>query len=459
VEDAAPPSAEARLGTTLRGKWRLDSILGKGGMGVVYAATHRNGKRVAIKMLLPELSENSAAIKRFLREAYVANRIGHPGAVSVLDDDTTEDGAAFLVMDLLEGKTGLEWLRSQERPMGEREALRIADELLDVLAAAHEKGIIHRDIKPENIFLTKAGPTKVLDFGLARDLIPPSGSSRVSSSSLTMGTPAFMPPEQARGESSQVDARSDLWSLGATLFTLLTGQWVHEAARKEGLLVAAMSKPAPPIQSVLPGLSHEVAVVIDKALSFDKKERWPSARTMQIAVRNAASVVQARRRRSGSHAEPSGPSVPPATSPPSRPSSSPSPAWLARLPRGTSALLGLFSIALVAALLVAFLPRTSPADPPPATPGAPGQPETMILRIAAHPPEAEVFLDEARLPQNPYVGIHPLDRSQHSLRIMARGFAPVAKVFSFDHDLTFDVELAPVPAPSASDDPRRPPHP
>src|SRR5947208_3170755 len=152
--------AKRRLGTVLNGKWRLDAVLGIGGMATVYAATHRNQKRVAIKMLHPEVSIDEQVKVRFTREGYVANTVGHPGAVSVLDDDVTEDGAAFLVMELLEGET-LDHRREKAGRLAPADVLDIADQLLDVLAAAHAKGILHRDLKPENLLLTHAVQLKV----------------------------------------------------------------------------------------------------------------------------------------------------------------------------------------------------------------------------------------------------------------------------------------------------------
>src|ERR1700722_6780114 len=152
--DTVTQRAYARIGQVLRDKWRLDQLLGMGGMAAVYAATHRNGKRVAIKMLHANLAIGGDPLKRFLREGYVANKVNHPDAVSVLDDDTAEDGSVFVVMELLEGET-LErrWERAEQR-MPANEVILLADQVLDVLAAAHAHDIVHRDIKPENIFLT-----------------------------------------------------------------------------------------------------------------------------------------------------------------------------------------------------------------------------------------------------------------------------------------------------------------
>jgi len=278
--------ARARVGTVLREKWRLDALLGFGGMAAVYSATHRNGSRVAVKILHPELSVNVQVKTRFLREGYVSNAVGHEGAVRVSDDDTAEDGSAFLVMDLLDGET----LEDRRVRFGGRlpedEVLSMAEQLLDVLAVAHAKGVVHRDLKPENVFLTRSGQVKVLDFGIAR-LRELSTASTATKGGSTMGTPAFMAPEQARGLWDDVDGQSDLWPCGALMFTLLSGRQVHEGRTSNEHLLSAMTNVAPPLESVLPGVGAAVAHVVDRALAFDKSKRWADARRMQEAVRRA----------------------------------------------------------------------------------------------------------------------------------------------------------------------------
>ena len=286
--------APARVGQVLRGKWRLDELLAVGGMASVFAATHRNGKRGAVKLLHYELSLNEEQKNRFLREGYVANKVDHEGAVSVLDDDIGDDGTVFLVMELLDGQTVDAVLRSRKsKTFGLGETLRVADRLLDVLAAAHDKGIVHRDIKPENIFLTRDGKLKVLDFGIAR-LREAHASADATRAGDLLGTPSFMPPEQALGNSDQVDPRSDLWSVGATMFRLLTGRTVHHAESINRVLLAAMTMPAPPIARVLPSVPPQLANLVDVALAFEQKDRWPDARTMRSALRVYADAASLR---------------------------------------------------------------------------------------------------------------------------------------------------------------------
>ena len=286
IYDPLVMRARARVGRVLREKWRLDVLLGVGGMAAVYAATHRNGSRVAVKVLHTELTVNPQVRTRFLREGYLANAVGHDGAVKIIDDDTAEDGSLYLVTELLDGETLEERRLRFGGQLSEDDVLSVADQLLDVLAVAHAKGVVHRDLKPENVFLTRAGVVKVLDFGIAR-LRELSSASTATKSGATMGTPAYMPPEQALGRWDEVDARSDLWAVGATMFHLLTGRFVHEGRTTQEQLLGAMSKEAPPIGQVVPALALNVTKVVDTALRFDRNARWADANAMQAAVRHA----------------------------------------------------------------------------------------------------------------------------------------------------------------------------
>ncbi len=286
----AQDRAQARVGAVLRDKWHLDRLLGVGGMAAVYAATHRNKKRGAVKLLHPELSNDPGVRQRFLREGYVANSVGHRGAVIVDDDDVADDGSAFLVMELLEGETlDARCERSGNRlPVGD--VLSLADQLLDTLAAAHTKGIVHRDLKPENLFLTNDGVLKVLDFGIAR-LVELSNTTSATQTGSVLGTPAFMAPEQARGRWDDVDGQTDLWAVGATMFTLLTGRYVHEAGTVNEALALAITRPAPSLATIEPDAHPALVDLVDRALAYDKGARWTDAITMQAALRHAYHAI------------------------------------------------------------------------------------------------------------------------------------------------------------------------
>ncbi|MDB4940919.1 MAG: Serine/threonine-protein kinase PknB [Labilithrix sp.] len=278
--------AERRVGTIIGGKWRVDSLLGSGSMAAVYAVTHRNGARAALKILHPTLCTDPAVCERFLGEGYLANSVKHPGIVRVLDDGVTDDGCVFLTMDLLEGDT-LEGVRQQR---GNRipiiEALDLGDKLMDVLSAVHAAGIIHRDLKPQNVFVCNDNVVKLLDFGVAR-VFDRTSQSKLSMFGLVLGTPSFMSPEQALGSRDKVDHRSDIWSFGATLFTALTGETVHLGANVQAKLLAAATVKARSIAMVMPELPAGIAAAIDMALRFKKEDRWQSVDAMRRAFREA----------------------------------------------------------------------------------------------------------------------------------------------------------------------------
>ncbi len=283
--------ANARLGHVLKGKWHLDAVIGIGGMASVYSATHRNQARVAIKLLHAEVALDAEVTARFLREGYVANAVGHPGTVTVLDDDVSEDQAPFLVMELLIGQTLDTMLAMAPDGLSAHEVLPLIDQLLDVLIAAHDKGIVHRDIKPENLFLTTDGRLKVLDFGIARlRELSVHGASGTQAGSV-LGTPAFMAPEQALGRWHEVDGRTDIWAVGATAFTLLTGAHVHEAETLQEQLVLSATCAARRVRAVAPGVPEDLAHVVDRALSFARSDRFSDARAMRAALRLAATAA------------------------------------------------------------------------------------------------------------------------------------------------------------------------
>ena len=290
LEPRLETRARARIGSTLNGKYRLDSLLGVGGMASVYAATHRNTKRFAVKLLHPEISLNEDLRVRFIREGYVANSVGHPGAVAVLDDDVTSEGEAFLVMELLDGEALDQLCARLGGRLTPRAALALADALLEVLEAAHAKSIVHRDIKPANILLTSGGELKELDFGVAR--VRDASNLGVTVSGVTVGTPAFMAPEQALARTEDIDARSDVWSVGATLFALFSGRTVHQASSPQEAMIWTATRPAVSLGTVCPDLAPIVVQLVDKALCFAKIARWESAAAMREAVRAAFLAVE-----------------------------------------------------------------------------------------------------------------------------------------------------------------------
>jgi serine/threonine-protein kinase len=281
--DEIPAQVQQRIGKTLCRKYTLEKVIGLGGMAAVYRGVHRNGNKVAVKVLHTELSVYKDVRERFLREGYVANKVDHPAIVRVLDDDVAEDGAVFIVMELLEGESLEEHIVKKGGSLSANEAVPFVCQLLDVLVAAHAQGIVHRDLKPENLFvMQRDGSLKVLDFGIAR---LNEGSHQKTRTGRVLGTPAFMAPEQARGETKLVGPRTDIWAVGAILFRALTGRFVHEAPTPEMCMIYAATKPAPSLCSVAPWTAAPLGEIVDRALAENVDDRWPTAAAMANALR------------------------------------------------------------------------------------------------------------------------------------------------------------------------------
>jgi serine/threonine-protein kinase len=289
-EEDVERRAAGAVGTVLDRKWRLDRLLGCGGMGAVYASTHRNGTRAAVKILHPEAALSPSLRRRFLREGYVANKVEHPGAVSIVDDDIDPSGNAYLVMELLHGETLESRLAREGGKLDAAEVIQIVCQVLDCLEAAHAQGIVHRDIKPGNLFLTTDGAVKVLDFGIAR-LTENRGKRGDTTGVQALGTPDFMPPEQARGHWDDVDARSDLFAVGAVMLFALSGRPLREAPTTNEQLLRAMTEPLPELSSLVPTVNELVAKLVDRAAAFRKEDRFPDAGAFRQAARAAYGSV------------------------------------------------------------------------------------------------------------------------------------------------------------------------
>jgi eukaryotic-like serine/threonine-protein kinase len=270
--------AAKRVGTTLRGKWRLDALIDVGGMAAIYSATRPDGLRGAVKVPKPHTSLAPEVACKFLRES-------HPNAVRVLDDDVDDDGNVCVVMELLEGETLHELARAAGGKLAPDDVLRVLDQLLGGVAALHDAGIVHRDIKPANVFLTNDGRVKLLDFGIARIGEAATDWAAAANGVLVMGTPDYMSPEQARGRWDLVDALSDLWSVGALAFTLLSGEIVHQETTLPELLVAAFENEARSLSTALPSAPGALVALVDRALARKRAERFPDAFAMRAAVR------------------------------------------------------------------------------------------------------------------------------------------------------------------------------
>jgi serine/threonine protein kinase len=274
-------------GHVFKDTYQVGRRLGAGGMGVVYEVTHlRVGRRLALKVLNPRSALDDQMVARFRREAQAAGRIGHPNIVAMVDFDQTADGIPFLVMELVEGES-LERVLAREGALDVHRAVALVEQVAAALQAAHEQAVIHRDLKPENIMICREGKrevVKVLDFGLAKVL---DAALTLTRKGTTFGTPRYMSPEQAM-EASAVDARSDIFSLGAVTYHLLAGRPPFQGANNAEVLASVMDDEPPNLAELRPGLPAAVIAAVERALRKKPEERFPSAAEFAAALEQAA---------------------------------------------------------------------------------------------------------------------------------------------------------------------------
>ena len=277
------------IGTVLAGRYRITRVLGTGGMGAVYEAVHETtGKRVAVKLLAPHLSKDLKLVARFRREAMAASRLEHENCVQVDDFGEDGDGTFYIAMELIDGRG----LGDELRANGAMSVARVANigvQLLKALDAAHVGGVLHRDLKPQNVMLTsKAGRpdiVKVVDFGIAKITSNDPGDQQALTIPGTIfGTPEYMSPEQARGET--VDARSDLYSASVVLWHLLLGRSPFRGTSVRETLLKVFSEHAPSPVAERPGLMLPAGLedVLRRGLAKDREQRWGDAATYAAAL-------------------------------------------------------------------------------------------------------------------------------------------------------------------------------
>jgi len=271
-------------GITVAGKYRIIEKLGEGGMGVVYKAEDmRLDRMVALKFLPPELMKDSDAKERFIREAKAAASLSHPNICTIHEIDE-DQGKSFIAMEYIEGQSIRE--RIKKSPLDIPEALDVAIQAAQGLEEAHKKGIIHRDIKSANIMVTESGQAKVMDFGLAKV----SGASLLTREASTMGTVAYMSPEQAQGQS--VDQRTDIWSLGVVLYEMLTGQFPFLGDTDQSVMYAIARKTPVPMKKVVPKVTPELERVVEKALEKKPSDRYQNMGELLEDLRAIAEGMQ-----------------------------------------------------------------------------------------------------------------------------------------------------------------------
>ncbi|MCC6527398.1 MAG: serine/threonine protein kinase [Polyangiaceae bacterium] len=285
-------------GQVIDRKYRLCELIGEGGMSAIYDAEHLGlSRHVAIKVLHPSLSADPRAMARLQHEAQVVSAIGHPSICAIYDLGTTEDGSPFLVMERLYGRTLADRL-AKEGPMAFRELVAVLRQVLAALAAAHAKGIVHRDLKPENIFLERPktggrSSTKLLDFGISKSAFAGADSSdapRPSQPGMVLGTPYYMAPEQARGDSG-LDQRVDLWAIGVILYEALSGRRPFVAPNYNALLVKILTSDPRPLDRLVDGMPAALSALVARALRKLPEDRFQSAADFQSALSSVARTM------------------------------------------------------------------------------------------------------------------------------------------------------------------------
>jgi serine/threonine protein kinase len=284
---------EERIGSVLAGRFRLDAILGRGGMGVVFKGVEvATGVPVAIKLLHYEYAERPDVVSRFIREANTVRALEHPHIVRVFDLGQEEDGTVYLVLEFLAGQS----LGERLADVGVLGAVEAADVLLpvvDALSFAHSKGVIHRDLKPDNIFLTH-GPDdklvpKLLDFGIAKTL--DKDSTALTQTGFVLGTPEYMSPEQAHGGAG-VGAGADIYSMGVVFYECLSGSLPTGDLQGTAILVATATGRTTPLRDRAPWLPKTLTDAVDRALRVDARERYADMDSFGRAMAQACGVVR-----------------------------------------------------------------------------------------------------------------------------------------------------------------------
>ena len=459
------------IGRTI-GNYVVKTKIGEGGMGAVYAAEHpRIGRRVAIKVLHPELGKSPEIVARFFTEAKAANEIRNEHIIEILDFGELPDGISYFIMEWLDGKS-LSTALEQEPKFPIARAMHTCRGIARALAAAHSKGIVHRDLKPDNVYLIRRGDdpdfVKVLDFGIAKLMTNDLSQGFKTQTGAIMGTPYYMSPEQCRGATKDIDHRTDIYALGCILYQMVTGQLPFNAEGLGELLLQHMTRPPVPPTQIDPTIPPEIENAILKALEKEPGKRWTSVTEMMNAAGAAMGNL------TGPVALPSHSQVAPVVELGGRPPSiAPTPALKQTTMRGAAAeavpatqpggksrrtfVVGGVVAGIAAVGLIVMLnrkPAAQPAqgpiaqpkietpppkvDPPKIETPPPAQPKIAHIKIHSTPADARLTLDNADIPAE---SSFPISDVRHELVVKAAGYRSERMWVVFDGDHDYNVPL------------------
>jgi len=499
AEEVGGSTSHGLVGQIIVGKFRVDRILAEGGMGVVVAATHLHlDQTVALKLPRGEICANREALERFTREGKAAAQMKSEHVARVLDAGVADDGSPYMVMEYLEGQSLAKLLEMQGR-LDVESAAEYSIQVCEGLAEAHARGIVHRDVKPDNLFLVERAPgrqiVKLLDFGISKLSFVEKGALQTT---IIMGSPCYMSPEQLRSTAT-VDHRTDLWSLGVTLFELLAGRGPFDATQPlADLVVSILERPAADLRTLRPEIPEALAAIVARCLARDRDARFRTAaevakallpfapeRARETVERAESMATLFRRSLANVDLTPDGNvGAPASVTRASRESlavkaPTPEPPRVSEPPRGDgstpamsvppagglssafkplrSPLAVIAAISAAVVLIVALAARRHPPgavqvsanvaaasrSPAPAAAEVQGTAETHPttgLFVRATPASARITIDGVPVPGNPYHGQYPRNEV-HVVEVLAPGYDSKSEQVFLANDVFIDVSL------------------